>query len=365
MSEQRPLNGVTECRFEPLHNGHVFMVKMAEGLLAEESRKQQRDHMLHVIVCSHDGETIPGEDRFRWAKQTFGGHDNITVHLAHNALGEIEGYGSDYEGEAYAKDWGFWGKVATEMCGLGDTVDYVYGSEDYVAPIAEACGAEGVKIDQDRAALQISGTTMRHAPDVHWEHFPDAVKPYFAKKICVVGGPFTGKATLTDRLARVYNTPVVSDASSAIYDSNQRGSTPEDLLDIAALHTVRANALLEQANRVIVSDSDALLTRVWYETLFGDPPEHLKALADKKRFDLYLLTDSADTPFRPSHSFPNEKSWHEFTQNIQENLEQRGWPYVRLINPDVAKRVTQSCVAIDEMIWESGDSRPIGWRARE
>lgn len=341
------------------------MVRMAEGLLAEEAHKQQREHMLHVIVCSHDGETIPGDERFRWAQQTFGGHSNITVHAAHNALDAIEGYGDDYDGQAYAQDWSFWGKVATQMCELGDTVDYVYGSEDYVDPIAEACGAQGVKIDQDRGALQVSGTMMRHAPDVHWDFFPDAVKPFFAKKVCIIGGPFTGKAKLAEQLARVYHTPVVSDASPAIYNADERGSTPEDLLDIAALHTVRANALLEQANRVIISDSDTLLTSVWYDTLFGEPPTHLKARADKKRFDLYLLTDSSDMPFRPSHSFPDEASWHAFTEKIQDNLEARAWPFVRLMNPDIPKRITQSCVAIDEMIWESGEQGSIGWKVRK
>lgn len=362
MPERDVLNGITECRFEPLHKGHVFMVKMALGLLEEEARTHEVDHMLHVIVCSHDGETIPGQERFKWAQQTFGGYENITVHSAHNALEHIPGYGDDYEGPGYQESWQFWGKVAMDMCGLGDTVDYVFGSEDYVEGIAEACDATAVKIDQDRSTLQISGTIMRNSPYNNWEHFPDAVKPFFAKKVCIIGAPYTGKAQLARSIAEHYKTTLVTDVSDAIYNPELRGSTREDLEAIASLHTIRANALLEQANKVIVSDSDALLTRLWYQTLFGEPPQRLKELSDAKRFDLYLLTDSNGVDYRPSHSFPEESSWHEFTDFIRQDLTEREWPFIELKDYSLPRRVTKAVVAIDELLWESGENGQIGWK---
>src|SRR5690606_30969066 len=123
------------------------------------------------------------------------------------------------------------------------------------------------------------------------------------KKVCIIGGPYTGKAKLADNLSRHYGTPMIDDVSESVYNADERGSTPEDLIKIATLHTVRAKALLEQANKVIISDSDTLLTYVWYKALFGEPPKYLTELANTKRFDLYLLTDSKNEPFRASHSF--------------------------------------------------------------
>src|SRR3989338_1860405 len=204
---------ITECRFEPLHKGHVYMVQMSRELLAQEALKRRAPgYKLHVIVTSHDGEIINGHLRYLWAQKTFGGDPHIKVHSAHNSL-EYLGYGTDYTGERYTKDWNFWGEVASKMCGLGDTIDYVFGSEQYVPPIAAACNAQPYLFSEDREAIQISGTIMRMSPYENWDHFPDAVKPFFAKKICITGGPSTGKARLARALAKHYNTPLIGDVS--------------------------------------------------------------------------------------------------------------------------------------------------------
>lgn len=357
--------GVTECRFEPLHKGHVYMVHMARGLLREKAHARgSDDYTLHVIVTSHDGEIIPGDTRYMWAQKTFGGDSHIEVHWAHNSL-EALGLGNDYAGETYCADWNFWGQVATQMCSLGESVDSFFGSESYVEGIAKACGAEPFEIDEGREAIRLSGTIMRSNSYRLWDKLPDAVKPYFAKKICVTGAPYTGKAKLVRQLAQDFNTVHVADQSGKVYNSLERECTRDDLEKIAMLHTVTADALIEQANRVIISDSDALLTRLWYEHIFGEVPARIKELSDVRRFDLYLLTDSSNLNFRPSNTFTNERDWHAFTGSVKDALDSRGWRYIVLDNALVARRHTNATVAIENLKWETKGPSKMSWILQE
>jgi HTH-type transcriptional repressor of NAD biosynthesis genes len=363
MTQGTKLIGMMECRFEPLHKGHVFLVMMAYELLKSVAYMTRGgvDFTLYVIVTSHDGEILPGRERFKWAQQTFGGYDNIVVLHAHNSLEYVAGYGSDYEGAAYKSDWGFWGNVAMEQCGLGDTIDYVYGSEDYVHGIAAACGAKPVLIDQDRDTITVSGTIMRNSPYNNWEYFPDAVKSFFAKKVCIIGGPYPGKKALAGALSRHYHTPLIGDVSDAVYDPDTRGCTVQDLLKIARLHTVRAEALLHQANKVAISDSDTLLTSLWFEEKFGGPmPEWMYRQANTKRFDLYVFTESEGREFRPSNTFQDEDSWHRFSEKIMYALDNLGWPYVCVSGP-LDRQVSKAVVAIDYMQWHAEGRGRVGW----
>lgn len=339
------------------------MVNVAKGLLAETARERNaKGYKMHLIVTSHDGETIPGHLRYQWAQKALGGDPNIIVHSAHNSLEHISGYGKDYNGEGYTSDWGFWGKVATEMCELKDTIDFYFGSESYVPEIAKACGAEPMDIDQDRSTIHTSGTIMRQSPYRNWGSFPDAVKPFFAKKICIVGAPYTGKADLAKELAADYNTVLISEASKRVYNSENRGASRRDFEKIASLHKVQTDALLEQSNRVIISDTDIFLTKVWYETVFGQAPsERMQELADQKRFDLYVLTDTHGVDFRPSNSFPSEESWHNFTKTIQKNLNEKGWPYIHLKENSSPKRFTNSVIAIDDLRWKTSGPNKMSW----
>ena len=364
VNESGELVGVTECRLEPLQKGHVYMMHMSRGLLQEKARQQgAAGYKLHLIVTSHDGEIIPGKLRYQWAQKTFGGDPNIVVHSGHNSL-EVLGYGNDYSGDRYTKDWDFWGEVATKMCGLGDTVDYFFGSEGYVDGIARACGAEPIEIDEDREAMRVSGTIMREHPHFKWEYFPDAVKPYFAKKVCITGAPFTGKADLVRNLAEDFSTVKVVDQSSKFYNPLERTCTRADLEKIAMLHQVTADALLEQANKVIICDSDALLTRLWYEKIFTDAPERIKELSNIQRFDLYVLTDSANMNFRESNTFKSADEWHAFTQTIKGALEERGWPYVTLDSHQKAKRHTNAVNAINDLRWITEGKNKMRWMQR-
>lgn len=347
------LIGITECRYEPLHKGHVYMALMAKNILAQKAREQGKDYEFHIIVCSHSGESIPGYIRYEWAQRTFGGFPKIKVHLANNML-ELLGYGNNYNGLVYKSDWKFWAAVAVNVLGFTG-IDYVFGSEEYVFPIAEAVGAKGIKLDEDREALQISGTVMRNNPYHNWDYFPDAVKPYFSKKVCIIGAPYTGKAKLAKALSNHYSSPLIGDVSEKVYDANKRGCTIEDLDKIALLHDAHAAALLQQTNKVTICDSDALLTKYWAEAVFGKSTDILEELTEQNKFDLYLVTDTNGCKFKKSHSFPNKKSWDAFTKFICNKLDTRNPrpQQMYLTNSLFPRRVTDAIVAIDNLKWDS------------
>ena len=56
------------------------------------------------------------------------------------------------------------------------------------------------------------------------------------------------------------------------------------------------DALARQANRILISDTDALATGIWHERYLSKKSAEVEAIAASHRHDLYLLTD-CDLPF--------------------------------------------------------------------
>ena len=63
----------------------------------------------------------------------------------------------------------------------------------------------------------MSSTELRKNPYKHWDWIPQIAKPYFVKKVLLVGGESVGKSTLTINLANRFNTNYIDEALSLIH----------------------------------------------------------------------------------------------------------------------------------------------------
>lgn len=61
-------------------------------------------------------------------------------------------------------------------------------------------------VDINRITVPINATVIRQRPLTHWNMISDAAKPYYAKKIAIVGPESVGKTTLTEMLAKRFDT---------------------------------------------------------------------------------------------------------------------------------------------------------------
>jgi NadR type nicotinamide-nucleotide adenylyltransferase len=342
MSDSRPESGLVFGKFMPPHEGHVFLVNFAR-------RSVRR---LTILVCSLPDEPIPGELRYRWMKEMF--PDANVVH--HAAI-------VPQEPHEHPDFWNIWKDSIGRHC-PGERFDCLFTSEDYGWKMAEMLGARHVPVNRRRDLVPVSGTAVRQEPLKHWDLLPPAVRPYFAKRVCVAGPESTGKSTLVRNLAERYGTVCVEEYARSLLDEYVRAGRRqpgevryEDIETIARGQTATEDALARRANRVMFCDTDLLTTVYWSKFYFGRCPDWIEAEAARRAYDLYLLLD-VDVPWvaDPQRPMPDLEKRRQYLSWWQDELRRLGRPYI-LISGGWADRFGTACAAVDRLLPASMDKK--------
>ena len=126
-------------------------------------------------------------------------------------------------------------------------------------------------------------------------------KPSNIIKVVLFGPESTGKTTLSDQLARHYNTVWAPEYAREYlqkkWNNERKTCENSDLLPIAIGQMKLENKLVKKADKILICDTDLLETKVYSEEYYGgivDP--NLDKAAKINQYDLYLLT-YIDTPW--------------------------------------------------------------------
>lgn len=323
--EKIAARGLIIGKFLPPHLGHRYLVDFARTCVER----------LTVLVCSLRSEPIPGELRLAWMREMFPDVD-VLHHGAENP---------QYP-EEHPRFWDIWRDSIRAL--VPDGPDVVFASEDYGAPLAETLGARFVPVDRDRELVPVSGTAIREAPLAHWAYLPSCVRPHYLKRVCVYGPESTGKSTLARALAAHFKTVHAAEYGRTFVDANGGRCSAPDIATIAHGHRASEEALARQANRVLFSDTDAITTTLWSDILFGACPEWVRELAERRRYDLYLLLN-VDVPWvaDPQRWLPEDRE-AQFLRWKGE-LDRRGRSYV-VIRGSWAERFEMARRAVDRLL---------------
>jgi HTH-type transcriptional repressor of NAD biosynthesis genes len=298
--------GMILGKFLPPHLGHRYLVDFARNYV---------EH-LTVLDCSLKREPIPGELRYAWMREMFPG-----VRIVH-VTDEVP-----QEPQEHPDFWRIWHDLIRREIPSGP--DYVFASEDYGYRLAEILGAEYVPVDPGRIHMPVSGTAVRERPMANWRFIPDCVRPYFVKRVCLMGPESTGKTVLAERLARHFDTAWVCEYARPLLDSKGGRCDREDIPKIIRGQAASEGALARRANRVLICDTDLLTTTIWSEFLFGECPEWIRREAASRKYDLTLLMDS-DCPWVDDDQrfLPHQR--REFHTRCRDVLEAHGRPTVEI-----------------------------------
>lgn len=246
--------------------------------------------------------------------------------------------------------WHIWQMSLRKFFPIGP--DFVFASEDYGFKLAEILGARYIPVDHDRELVPVSASAIREDPMKYWEFIPPVVRPYFVRRVCIVGAESTGKSVLASRLAKHYHTVFVGEYARGLISLHNNQVTPDLFPMITRGHLASEAALARQANRVLISDTDLITTMIWSEILLGHCPAWLKELAGQSRYDLYLLAD-ADAPWiaDPQRFLPDGR--HDFQARLIQELTARGRPYVT-ISGSWDDRFQQAVRAVDRLLAGTG-----------
>src|SRR5687768_11370561 len=299
--------GLVLGKFLPYHAGHAHLIRTGRAAVDE----------LVVMVCSVDREPIPGALRFRWVRDSH--PDCRVVHVAEEVP------------QAPEDDAGFWPIWTDLIARHAGPVDVVFTSEDYGDELARRVGARHVSVDPSRLAFPVSRTAVRADPIRHWELIPPTVRPYFVRRVALLGTESTGKTTLSEHLARRFDTVMVHEYGRPYCDDRPALTlTLPDFEAIAWGQATWEDDAAEAANRVLICDTDLHTTATWSDLVVGTRPDWLTEAARARHYDLVLLLHHDNTPWVDDGTRVLSGRRVEHTRRLREELDAAGRTYTVL-----------------------------------
>lgn len=172
-------------------------------------------------------------------------------------------------------------------------------------------------------------------------------------KVVLFGPESTGKTTMSELLAKHYNTVWVPEYAREYlqnkWNNERKTCEDEDLIPIARGQIRLENELALKADKVLICDTDLLETKVYSEEYYGGHvhPE-LDKYALKNKYDLYLLTN-IDTPWEADDLRDRPEQREEMYMAFKDALVKNNRPFIKL-NGDIKARLKVAVKAIDELI---------------
>lgn len=314
--------GVILGKFMPPHEGHVALVKTASYLVDR----------LTIILSASDSDPIPPVYRKGWMESLFPGANVIVVNNG---------------AEPLRSDSPEWTRIIRGF--HPEPIDRIVGSEDYIVDLARALDAQHFILDPMWMAFPANSADIRDDPFGHWKSIPSYVRPYYQKRLTIVGPESTGKSYMADLLAQKYGGPYVPEYGRPYEKFRNPGDyRPEELHFIVDGHVAHRKTLSLKAGPILFEDTDALLTAVWAEMLLG------KSLPDlEDRIDLpdhYLLLDP-NTPWEedPLRYYAKQELRQKFFDLTKAKLDEFGAEYT-LIRGDWDQRNAQARAVVEQML---------------
>jgi len=172
-------------------------------------------------------------------------------------------------------------------------------------------------------------------------------------KIVLFGPESTGKTTMSELLAKHYDTVWVAEYAREYlqekWNNERKTCEDSDLIPIAKGQIALENKLARKADRILICDTDLLETKVYSEEYYGGfvHPE-LDKYALKNQYDLYLLTN-IDTPWEADDLRDRPDQRQEMFQAFENTLIRYERPYIKL-NGSIKERLAIATFEIDKLL---------------
>lgn len=302
--------GLTLGKFAPFHKGHQFII---------ETALKEVDELI-VLIYDTSVMTIPLSVRSRWIKALY---PSVTIIEAWDGP---EGYSSERSFEILQEQY-----IINVL--NGKKITHFYSSEFYGDHVSKALGAVDRRVDETRYNVPISATMIRENPFQYREFLSDIVYRDLITKIVFVGAMSTGKSTITEALAKKYNTTFASEYGREYWTEHQvdRRISFEAFDEIAIRHIEREEKAILNANKYLFIDTNAITTYMFALDYHGKAPEQLTQLAleNAQRYDLFFLCDD-DIPYDDTWDRSGEQKRTVFHKQTIADLHERKIPYITL-----------------------------------
>lgn len=117
------------------------------------------------------------------------------------------------------------------------------------------------------------------------------------KKVVVTGPESTGKTLLSEALATSLKAVLVPEFARSYIEKLERPYNYTDL-ELIARHQIEEETRLTQGNGMLLMDTWLILTRVWFDVVYGKVPDWVNEYISASKIDLFLVC-KPDLPWVP------------------------------------------------------------------
>jgi NadR type nicotinamide-nucleotide adenylyltransferase len=158
-------------------------------------------------------------------------------------------------------------------------------------------------------------------------------------RIALTGPECTGKSTLTVQLAKHYNAPYFSEYARDYIGSLDREYTYEDVVHIAEVQIRQAKQEVPAGARIAFFDTYLIITKVWFNVVFGKYPGWIDEELKSGTIDLYLLCNT-EIPWIADNVRENGGEMREKLYSVYEKeLQDMGCRYVVVTGTDSVRLI--------------------------
>jgi HTH-type transcriptional repressor of NAD biosynthesis genes len=268
-------------RFLPFHRGHIFAIIEASNHVEDlyvvlNSSKEKDDE-----VCLADGiRPMPAEVRLSWIGESISKLENIHIlHIEDESWGESDNWDK--------------GTRAVKKA-IGKTITHVFSSEHAYDELFDKYYPEArhIVIDARRSIVtaQSAGEIRRNLYDF-WSLLPHTVQSFFVKRIAFIGTESVGKTTLAEKLSKFYNTAYVHEVGRDYTLKYSDQLTVNHFDELAMEHFLLTEKKALVCNRVLLIDSEAIVTQYYLEMYFGSRSGLIDEIIKRQKFDLWLYLE--------------------------------------------------------------------------
>ncbi|HDR50910.1 MAG TPA: ATPase [Mariniphaga anaerophila] len=172
---------------------------------------------------------------------------------------------------------------------------------------------------------------------------------YEPKIIVITGAESTGKSALTQWLANHFQAPFIPEYARDYIEKLGRKYLFSDVEFIARKQIQQLNELQKTNSPLIFSDTWLIITKIWFEEVYGRKPEWLEQKITNTKIDLFLVCDT-DLPWIPDPVRENGGEKRLYLQKKYiETIEEYGFNY-KIIRGKDDLRFTCALKYISKMI---------------
>jgi len=331
--------GLTIGKFMPLHKGHELMIDFGAAMLNE----------INVMVSGKETDEIPLMTRYDWVREKY--KDNPKVKVHYHIDNSPTPVNVDKDGTVLDVDFKYYWAHEFQKHARGLT--HIVTSDFYGQAMATLMNVEWLPVDPQREMVDISATKIRNDPMRYFNYISDVAKPYFVKKVAIVGPESTGKSTLVKDLAlAIALSAKVTEYGRTLSESKRNDLTEDDFMNITQGQQVLIDiAVANTKSMVVISDTEAYTTYLFTKKYLGYFVESIRSQATEQEIDLYIvLAPTVSWVDDGTRVMGDDEERRQFFDKMIELLEEDGKNYVVIDDVSFSDRTDSAFNAFEDFL---------------